>query len=159
MHRKTQILLIFSAVFCALFAVSGASAGRSSTPAEAGLLRAVNATRAAHGLGVLRLDSTLTRAARRHSTEMIQGGYFAHGNFRGRMVAFHVAGPFVGENLAWGSGSYAAAGTVIAEWLNSPAHRANLLRPSFTRIGIGAMQGSFLGNGGSTVFTADFAGR
>jgi uncharacterized protein YkwD len=159
MHRKTQILLVLSAVFCALFAASGASAARSSAPAEAGLLRAVNATRTAHGLGALRLDSTLTRAARRHSTEMLQGGYFAHGDFRSRMLAFHVAGPFVGENLAWGSGSYAAAGTVVSEWLSSPEHRANLLRPSFTRIGIGATSGSFLGNGGSTVFTADFAGR
>jgi uncharacterized protein YkwD len=159
MHRKTQILLIFSAVFGALFVASGATAARSGSPAEAGLLRAVNTTRAAHGLGALRLDSALTRAARRHSTEMLQGGYFAHGDFRSRMLAFHVAGPFVGENLAWGSGSYAAAGTVISEWLNSPEHRANLLRPSFTRIGIGAARGSFLGNGGSTVFTADFAGR
>jgi uncharacterized protein YkwD len=158
MHRKTQILLIFSAVFCALFVASGAMAARSAS-SEAGLLRAVNTTRAAHGLGTLRLDSTLTRVARRHSAEMIQGGYFSHGDFRGRMLAFHVAGPFVGENLAWGSGSYAAAGRVIAEWLASPAHRANLLRPSFTRIGIGASQGRFLGNGGATVFTADFAGR
>jgi uncharacterized protein YkwD len=159
MQRKTQVLLVFSAVFCALFVASGATAARSASPAEAGLLRAVNATRAANGLGALRLDSTLTRAARRHSTEMIQGGYFAHGNFRGRMLAFHIVGPFVGENLAWGSGSYAAAGTVISEWLASPDHRANLLRPSFTRIGIGAARGSFLGNGGATVFTADFAGR
>jgi uncharacterized protein YkwD len=119
----------------------------------------VNATRAAHGLGALSLDPTLARAARRHSAEMIQGGYFAHGDFRGRMLAFHVRGPFIGENLAWGSGSYAAASTVISEWLASPEHRANLLRASFTRIGIGAARGSFLGNGGSTVFTADFAGR
>jgi uncharacterized protein YkwD len=159
MHRKKQILLTFSAVFCALLVASSATAARSASPAEAGLLRAVNATRAAHGLGALSLDTTLARAARRHSAEMVQGGYFAHGDFRGRMLAFHVRGTFVGENLAWGSGAYAAAGTVVSEWLNSPEHRANLLRASFTRIGIGATRGSFLGNGGSTVFTADFAGR
>jgi uncharacterized protein YkwD len=51
------------------------------------------------------------------------------------------------------------AATVITEWLQSPEHRANLLRPSFTRIGIGAAQGSFLGNAGAIVVTADFAGR
>ena len=50
-------------------------------------------------------------------------------------------------------------GTVISEWLRSPEHRANLLRPGFTRIGIGATQGSFLGNAGAVVLTADFAGR
>jgi uncharacterized protein YkwD len=104
------------------------------------------------------VDATLTRAARSHSSEMLRGNYFAHGAFRNRMLSFRVRGPFVGENLAWGSGSYASPQTVVQEWLNSPAHRANLLRPSFTRIGIGAVRGTFLGNGGATVLTADFAG-
>jgi uncharacterized protein YkwD len=156
--RKTQILLVFAAVFSALLV---APAGFSATlsPAESGLLHAVNATRAAHGLVQLRVDSTLTLAARAHSREMLRGGYFAHGNFQGRMLGFHVRGPFAGENLAWGDGSFAKAQTIIAEWLRSPEHRANLLRPGFTRIGIGATQGTFLGKAGTTVLTADFAGR
>jgi uncharacterized protein YkwD len=74
------------------------------------------------------------------------------------MVAFHVQGQYVGENLAWGSGSTWSADAMIAEWLRSPRHRANLLRPGYTRIGIGTSQGSFLGTDGSTVVTADFAG-
>jgi uncharacterized protein YkwD len=158
MTRKTQILVAFATGFCALLTVSGALAATQSS-AEISLLRAVNTTRTAHGLRPLSVDGTLTQAARAHSLEMIHGGYFAHGNFRGRMLAFHVRGPFVGENLAWGSGAYASPTTVISEWLRSPEHRANLLRPSFTRIGIGASRGSFLGNGGATVMTADFAGH
>jgi uncharacterized protein YkwD len=158
MTRKTQILLVFATGFCALLTASGALAQTRST-AEISLLRAVNATRTAHGLRPLSVDSTLTRAARAHSLEMLRGGYFAHGDFHGRMVAFHVRGPFAGENLAWGNGSFASPSTVISEWLRSPEHRANLLRPSFTRIGIGTTQGSFLGNGSATVMTADFAGR
>ena len=141
-----------------MLTVSGALAATQSS-AESSLLRAVNATRTAHGLRPLSVDGTLTRAARAHSLEMIRGGYFAHGDFHGRMLAFHVHGPFIGENLAWGNGAYAAPATVISEWLRSPEHRANLLRPSFTRIGIGESQGSFLGNGGATVMTADFAGH
>ena len=47
----------------------------------------------------------------------------------------------------------------MREWLASPEHRANLLRPGYARIGIGLVRGSFLGNGGATVVTADFAGR
>ncbi len=159
MRCARQVLVAFATTFCALLAASGAPAAAAPASAESGLLHAVNAARAAHSLPPLSLDPTLTRAARRHSTEMIRGGYFAHGNFRGRMLAFHVRGPFVGENLAWGSGAYASAGTVISEWLRSPEHRANLLRASFTRIGIGASRGRFLGNRGSTVLTADFAGR
>ncbi len=159
MRRKKQILLLFAAVFCALLTVPvSLAASRLSAP-ESSLLRAVNQARAAHGLGAVRFDAALTRAARSHSAEMLRGNYFAHGAFRTRMIQFHVRGPFVGENLAWGTGSYASPQTVIQEWLTSPAHRANLLRPSFTRIGIGAVQGTFRGTGGATVLTADFAGR
>jgi uncharacterized protein YkwD len=158
MMRKTQIFLVFAAVSCALLTASGAFA-QSRSSAEISLLRAVNTTRTAYGLRPVTLDATLTRAARAHSVEMLRGGYFAHGNLHGRMVAFHVRGPFVGENLAWGNGTYASPATVISEWLRSPEHRANLLRPGFTRIGIGATQGTFLGTGGATVMTADFAGH
>jgi uncharacterized protein YkwD len=157
-RRKTQVLIAFAAGFSVLLTAAGALAQTRSTT-EIGLLRAVNETRTAHGLRPLSLDPTLTRAALAHSTEMLQGGYFAHGNLHGRMVAFHVRGPFVGENLAWGNGTFASPSTVISEWLRSPEHRANLLRPGFTRIGIGTTQGSFLGAGSATVMTADFAGH
>jgi uncharacterized protein YkwD len=141
-----------------LLTASGALA-QSRSSAENGLLHAVNATRTAHGLPPVSIDASLTRAARAHSVEMLRGGYFAHGNLHGRMVAFHVRGPFVGENLAWGNGAFASPSTVISEWLASPEHRANLLRPGFTRIGIGMTYGSFLGAGSATVMTADFAGH
>jgi uncharacterized protein YkwD len=159
MHRKTQVVIVFAAVFCALLVAPASFAALKLSSAEAGLLHAVNEARAAHGLGSVTADATLTRAARAHSAEMLRGNYFAHGDFRTRMIRFHVRGPFVGENLAWGSGSYASPQAVIEQWLASPAHRANLLRPTFTRIGVGAVQGTFLSNAGSTVLTADFAGR
>jgi|SRR3954447_17654964 len=161
MPCKTQILTVFAATSCALLLAAGALAAPASTQsrAEISLFQAVNAARVAHGLSPLSVDATLTRAARSHSLQMLRAGTFAHGDFAGRMAAFHARGPVLGENLAWGSGSYAAATTVVQEWLASPEHRANLLRPTFTRIGIGTTQGRFLGNGGSTVVTADFAGR
>jgi uncharacterized protein YkwD len=156
--EKKHILSILAAVFVALAvtAVAGA-AGRAASPTT--LLRAVNRARAAHGLRRLRIDATLARAARSHSLEMLRGGYFAHGDFGRRMTAFHVLGPTAGENLAWGDGTYATPGSIVAEWLASPEHRANLLRPGFARVGIGLARGTFLGNGGATVVTADFAGR
>jgi uncharacterized protein YkwD len=125
---------------------------------EAGVLQAVNATRGAYGLGRLRLDAALGRAARSHSLDMLRRNYFSHGDFNGRMVAFRIRGGVAGENLAWGSGWYAEARTIVAEWLASPAHRANLLRPGFSRIGIGLVRGTFQGSGGAIVVTVDFAG-
>jgi uncharacterized protein YkwD len=131
---------------------------RGLTPAESSLLRAVNAARAAHHVRPLRVDSTLTSAARSHSRDMLAHGYFAHGAFQSRMLAFHARGPIVGENLAWGVGSLASPSAIVREWLASPEHRANLLRRGFVRIGIGESVGSFQGYGGATVVTADFGG-
>jgi uncharacterized protein YkwD len=156
--RKNHIFVLFAASFV-LFAAPAALAGKASSSAELNLLAAVNATRAAHGVRPLHLDSTLRNAARSHSTDMLRRDYFAHGDFASRMAAFHVHGPAAGENLAWGSGPFGRAATIVREWLASPEHRANLLRPGFARIGIGLVRGSFLGTGGATVVTADFAGR
>ena len=157
MRFQRNILVAF-ATFLAVLLVAPLASARGLSPAASGLLRAVNATRSAHHLRPLRVDATLTRAAQSHSRDMVAHGYFAHGAFRNRMLAFHARGPFVGENLAWGVGSMASAGAVVNEWLASPEHRANLLRPGFVRIGIGTSVGSFRGYGGATVVTADFAG-
>lgn len=151
-------MLAFAAVLC-VFALAPAAGAATRRTAVSSFLQAVNQTRAQHGLRPLRLDTRLLQAARAHSAEMIRANVFSHGDFHSRMVAFHVVGPQAGENLAWGNGPYAAPATVMNEWLRSPEHRANLLRPGWTRIGIGLARGTFLGNGGSTVVTADFAGR
>jgi uncharacterized protein YkwD len=158
-QRKSNISVLF-ALGLLLFALTpgAVAARRSSSAAELSLLAAVNATRSAHGLPPLRLDPTLRQAAESHSADMLRRDYFAHGNFPGRMAAFHVRGTAKGENLAWGNGRYGEAGVIVGEWLASPEHRAIMLRPGFSRIGIGLVRGSFLGNGGATVVTADFAG-
>jgi uncharacterized protein YkwD len=90
---------------------------------------------------------------------MLRSGTFSHGAFVARLRSFGVRNPLIGENLAWGSGPYAAAWRIVQEWLASPEHRANLLRPGFSRIGIGVAWGRFLGHAGAAVVTADFGGR
>lgn len=161
MFGKKHISVGLAAVFSVFVLAAAADAGVRTTHAGAvtGLLQAVNKTRVAHGLRPLHLDRTLARAARAHSVEMLRGNYFAHGDFRGRMITFHVRGPQAGENLAWGTGAYTEPQTIVAEWLASPEHRANLLHAGWTRIGIGISNGTFEGNGGAAVVTADFAGR
>ena len=153
-----RLLTLFAVVFCAFGLVSTASARPTLSRSEASILSAVNATRASYHLAPLRIDAALQRAARAHTSEMIRSGTFAHGAFSTRMRIFHVRGPRMGENLAWGSGPYGSASSIVQMWLNSPGHRANLLRPGFRRIGIGAVVTSFQGESGATVVTADFAG-
>jgi uncharacterized protein YkwD len=122
------------------------------------VIRAVNEVRAQHGLRTLAVDLRLERAARRHSHAMVRSGSFSHGDVRRRLSAVGARGRIYGENLAWGVGSSAHAAAVVQLWLKSPAHRANLLRPGFRRIGLGRRVGTFAGYSGATVVTANFAG-
>ena len=117
----------------------------------------MNRVRAANGLRPLRFAAKLHAAARAHSADMIRRGYFGHGAFARRMNGFGVNAPVVGENLAWGSGAYGTAATIVHEGLVSPEHRANLLRPGFFLVGVGSAVGPF-GGRRAVVVTADFAG-
>jgi uncharacterized protein YkwD len=128
------------------------------TTDEASVLREMNRVRAQHGLHPLRLDTHLQRAAVAHSREMLTTDVFAHGAFAGRLLRFNVRMRVAGENLAWGTGYHGTARGIVAAWLASPEHRANLLRPSFRRAGVGDLSGSFQGYGDARVVTADFAG-
>jgi uncharacterized protein YkwD len=155
--------VLAAAAAAALLATGGAGARPANhsdalSPAEAVLLDQVNAVRLENGLRPLRVDATLERAARWYTGQMLAGNFFSHGDFGGRMAEFGVRGSVMGENLAWGTGPYARASSVVGRWLSSADHRANLLRPDYTRIGIGSLEGRFLGFRGSTVVTADFAG-
>jgi uncharacterized protein YkwD len=159
--RGLVALLALGAV--ALAGATGAPgaqrAGTASlSTSEAALLRVVNETRAAKGLQPLHLDESLERAARSHSEDMLSDHYFAHGDLGARLSAFQVHARLAGENLAWGSGRLGVAQAIVAAWLRSPPHRANLLQPDYTRIGIGAVHGTFEGYSDTTLVTADFAG-
>ena len=145
-------------VLAALALAPAAPAATTLTQGERSLLAAVNGVRANHGLRALQVDAALTSAARSHSTNLIRRDVFAHGALGTRLARAGARGPLYGENLAWGTGSLATARSIVRGWLRSPSHRANLLRPGWVRIGIGARTGTFKGHSGATVVTADFAG-
>jgi uncharacterized protein YkwD len=155
---ENKIVFVFSTFFLlALLAAPAVPA--APTAGERALLAEMNRIRAAHGAPALRLDARLERAARAHSRDMLRRGYFAHGEFARRLAGFGARGPAVGENLGWGVGSTGSAQSIVAAWLASPPHRANLLRSGFRWIGLGRLVGTFAGYGGAAVVTADFAGR
>jgi uncharacterized protein YkwD len=113
---------------------------------EAQMLALVNRERAAAGLKALAPDPALTEVARAHSADMFERGYFAHVTPEGlspfdRMTEAHVAFRVAGENLALAP-TVRVAHTGL---MNSPGHRANILRPEFGRLGIGIMDGGFRG--------------
>jgi uncharacterized protein YkwD len=148
-------------LICALFfALSGVSAASTVylTRSEANLLAAINSVRAAYGLRPLHADAALTRAARAHSLDELRRGYFDHGPWAARVLSFGARGPYLGENLAWGQGAVGSPASVVRMWLGSPEHRANLLRPGFTRVGLAMPDGPFQGHGDVRMITADFGG-
>jgi len=160
MQFSTHIRTVLSVVLVAIALVPAAQA-KQATPlsqSERALLGAVNDVRAAHNLRPLRVDTTLVRAARDYSATLIRRNVFTHGALGPRLARYGARGPLYGENLAWGKGETATARGIIQGWLASPRHRANLLRPDWTRIGIGSRTGTFLGYAGATIVTADFAG-
>lgn len=114
--------------------------------AEARILELVNQERLAVGLKPLEPDPELTEVSRRHSADMLARGYFAHVTPEGfdpfdRMRDSGVSFLIAGENLALAR-TVEIAHTGL---MNSPGHRANILRPQFGRVGIGIMDGGIRG--------------
>jgi uncharacterized protein YkwD len=161
MPFSRHIFVGFALFLSALALVPAARARGEATAltrSEQSLVTAVNDVRRSHGLRALQVDPRLVSAARSYSATMLRTGRFTHGALGDRLARFGVRGPLYGENLAWAVGARAAARRIVGSWLASPSHRANLLRPGWRRIGIGALKGTFQGQTGATVVTADFAG-
>lgn len=107
---------------------------------EEQMLALVNKERTAAGLKPLTMDAELTMAARKHSADMLARGYFSHYSPEGkspfdRLRAEHISFLVAGENLAFAP-TVKIAHTGL---MNSPGHRANILRPGFGKVGIGIM--------------------
>lgn len=119
---------------------------RPRSDLEKQMLDLVNRERIAQGLQPLAPDPELTEVARRHSADMFARGYFAHDTPEGltpfdRMREADVRFLVAGENLALAP-TLSIAHTGL---MNSPGHRANILRPQFGRVGIGIMDGGMRG--------------
>ena len=109
---------------------------------EARMLELINNERTSRGLKPLEADPELTEVARRHSADMFARGYFSHYTPEGedpfdRMKDAGVKFRTAGENLALAP-TLQIAHTGL---MNSPGHRANILRPQFGRVGIAIMDG------------------
>ena len=165
MRRLAAGVLAACSLAVAAAPASAAAPCASGASARAATLCLINAERAAHGVRALRLDNRLSRAARRHSRDMVANRYFAHDSRNGAGFSARIASTgwmtgrsrwSVGENLAWGSGSLAAPRAIVAAWMRSAGHRHNIMQPRFHVIGIGIGAGAPTGNGSGSTYTTDF---
>ncbi|QMU78932.1 CAP domain-containing protein [Streptacidiphilus sp. PB12-B1b] len=117
------------------------------------ILRMVNAERARHGCRALRASARLNRLAQDYSGEMAAGGFFGHTDPAGRGPWDRARALGVrnlgGENIAMGQPTPQA---VMAAWMGSPGHRANILDCRYRSLGVGV---SYAASGGPW-WTQDF---
>lgn len=113
------------------------------------LLAQSNADRLKNGLSLLEENPLLTRAAQTKADDMLARGYYAHVTPEGRTPLYFVDQVGykylnLGENLDL---TYLSTEEdVETAWMNSPEHRANLLLPQFTEVGVGISSGEYQGN-------------
>jgi uncharacterized protein YkwD len=166
-----------AAVLVAGVSVSAVSAASPSTvtplPAlDRQVIAGINAVRAQHGLARLRLSLRLRAAARSHSYDMAQHGFFSHDSSNGTSASARLAHYYpsagytrwqVGETLLWAEPDVDAPG-VVHDWLTSPEHRAILLTGAFREIGVSSVHatdatGADFNGDVVTLVTADFGVR
>ena len=88
------------------------------------------------GLQALTTSPVLNKAAQRQAELLARTGQLSHtagGSLRSRVGAAGFRG-VAGENLGRGQ---ATVSQVIIDWMKSPGHRANILRPNYSCFGIG----------------------
>lgn len=106
---------------------------------ESEVIRLVNEIRKQNGLKELQTDWQLSRVARYKSQDMKNNNYFSHtsptyGSPFDMMKSFGISYKAAGENIAKGQKTPQA---VVNAWMNSAGHRENILKASYTHIGVG----------------------
>lgn len=120
------------------------------TPAvEAAIIEFTNAYRGRQKLGALKPNPNLTKAARAYAAFLAKSGKFSH-TADGREAGDRISSAGytwcqIGENLAMHLDSRGFESRTLAEksvegWINSPPHRANLVAPAVTEIGVGVVR-------------------
>lgn len=127
------------------------------------------------GLKPLAINATLMQTARAHSNDMVQNAFFDHVNKQGvdacgRIMAAGYSAKSCGENIAIRRTQpvtpyhflYAPDG--INGWMRSPRHKAQILNPNYSEIGVGLAAGDAEAgpgsvNSGSYTGTQNFGAR
>jgi len=133
---KTKIGFAVLLFFVMVFSASSVAEEHNLTAGR--ILKLVNEDRAESGLSQLSLNPTLSLAAFAKAEDMISKNYFAHESPEGNKpwTWFKALGynyVYAGENLALG---YSDPQDLEQSWMSSPSHRANILSPYYSEVGL-----------------------
>lgn len=139
--------LIVLAVVCGGFLLSPAESSSEGSLSSSSLIALVNEDRLRDGLNPLQENALLKQAAQAKAEHILENSYFAHTSPAGvepwdfiKDTGLKYA--FAGENLAI---NYTNSFELHHDFLASPTHRANLLSPWFSEIGIAVIEGQYQG--------------
>jgi uncharacterized protein YkwD len=136
MGRRTAALIFAGALFTTLLPVATAGAASGDNPcwkyktSEKAFARKINAER--NALTKLSIDPELSKAARVHTNEMIRKNELHHTSstaLRNRVTNWVV----LGENVGVGG----SVSSLHEAFMNSPAHRDNVLHAAYRHVGVG----------------------
>ncbi|WP_227394367.1 S-layer homology domain-containing protein [Jeotgalibacillus aurantiacus] len=121
------------------------------------ILTLINKERAAEELAPLKLDPAVQELADLKAADMRDNDYFDHfspkyGTIFQMMDEKGITRKSAGENIAAGQ---SGASSAMNAWMNSEGHRANILNPGYTHVGIGYSEGGSYG----TYFVQVFVGK
>jgi uncharacterized protein YkwD len=119
----------------------------------------VNKERTKRGLLTLKRQATLSRVATAFAAQLVRERFFSHVAPNGASALDRVRRSgylvgyrkwSVGENIAAGTGTLSTPKATLKAWMNSPGHRANILKRTFRDIGLGVHMGTAKGKLGAT---------
>jgi hypothetical protein len=124
------------------------------------IVQLVNEQRAKNNLDPLTVSTELSTAATAKAADMFKNNYWAHVSPTGTTPWQFITGSgykyiYAGENLAK---NFNASQEVVDAWMNSPTHRANLLKPEYKEIGMAVVNGKLQGDE-TTLVVQEFGSR
>jgi uncharacterized protein YkwD len=106
---------------------------------EARVFELVNIERQSYGVSPVIWSNTLADAALAHSRDLASTNSFSHTSsdgttLRARIARTGIVNMGAAENI---SGGFTTPEAAMISWMNSPGHRANILNPTMTHLGVG----------------------
>lgn len=167
--RVTRLAVMIGAVLAILLApllLVPATADAAALPTNhaqfvAKVFELTNAERRKVGAPALTTNAALTRAAQGYAVTLADNpGCFGHScgsSLTQRLSSAGYTSPRAwGENIAWG---YTTPEAVVAAWMGSSSHRANILSRTFKEIGVGLTSSTLPSTKGRLYWVQDFGAR
>ena len=151
--RRRALLLLLCLALAAegvlvvnLMARQGGS-GFMAAVIQSEIVSLTNSERAQNNIGEVKENALLDKAAQAKADDMAAKGYFSHVGPDGKepwawMDAAGYNYKYAGENLAV---QFVDSKDLVDAWMKSPTHRANIVKPVYTEIGVGITQGVYKG--------------